>query len=70
MEMEKLTAPLLLELVEKITVYETEGIGKNCTQRLVIHYRFVGYIELPECRNNYKADTRKGVTVEYITKSA
>ena len=68
MEMEKLTAPLLRELIDHIDVYETEGVGKSRTQRIVIHYRFVGYIELPESsfKNNYKADTRKGVAVEYI----
>lgn len=29
MEMQKLTAPLLRELIDEITVYETEGVGKN-----------------------------------------
>lgn len=70
MEMKKLTAPLLCELIDKITVYETEGVGKNRSQRIMIHYKFIGYIEIPECGSNYKADTRKGVAVEYITKSA
>ena len=70
MEMKKLTAPLLRELIDKITVYETEGAGKNRSQRVMIHYKFVGYIEIPECGKNYKADTRKGVAVEYVTKSA
>lgn len=70
MEMKTLTAPLLRELIEQITVYETEGVGKNRSQRIVIHYKFVGMIEIPECRSYYKADTRKGVAVEYITKSA
>ena len=68
MEMETLTAPLLRELIDHITVYETEGTGKNRTQRVVIHYRFVGFIELPDdvCSPNYKADTRQGVRVEYL----
>ena len=70
MEMETLTAPMLRELIDKITVYETEGTGRNRSQRIVIHYKFIGVIEIPECRNYYKADTRKGVTVEYVTKSA
>ena len=70
MEMKKLTAPLLRELIDKITVYETEGVGKNRSQRVMIHYKFIGYIEIPECGKNYKADTRKGVVVEYVTKSA
>ena len=68
MEMERLTAPLLRELIDHIDVYETEGTGKNRTQRVVIHYRFVGYLELPEnvFRQSYKADTRQGVSVEYL----
>ncbi len=70
MEMQKLTAPLIRELIDKITVYETEGVGKNRSQRVMIHYKFIGYIEIPECGKNYKADTRKGVAVEYVTKSA
>ena len=70
MEMQKLTVPLLRELIDEITVYETEGVGKNRSQRIMIHYKFIGYIEIPECGSNYKADTRKGVAVEYITKSA
>ena len=70
MEMQKLTAPLRRELIDEITVYETEGVGKNRSQRIKIHYKFVGYIEIPECGSNCKADTRKGVAVEYISKSA
>ena len=68
MEMDRLTAPLLRELIDHIDVYETEGKGKNRTQRIVIYYRFVGYIELPDeyFKVNYKADTRSGVAVEYI----
>ncbi len=67
MEMETLTAPLLHELIDHIDVYETEGTGKNRTQRIVIYYRFVGYIEIPSNADNYKADTRQGVAVEYLT---
>lgn len=69
MRMERLTAPLLRELIDHIDVFETEGTGKNRTQRIVIYYRFAGYIELPETppKANYKADTRKGVAVEYLT---
>lgn len=45
-----------------------EGMGKNHTQRVKIFYRFVGYIEILASyfSGNYKADTRKGVSVEYI----
>ena len=70
MQMDCLTAPLLRELIDKIEVFETEGVGKNRTQRIVIYYRFVGYVELPETAfcEHYRADTRKGVSVEYLPK--
>lgn len=69
MRMDRLTAPLLHELIDYIDVFETEGKGKNRTQRIVIYYRFVGYVEIPEVshRPNIIADTRKGVAVEYLT---
>ncbi len=41
MEMKELTPALLKELIDKIEVHETEGVGKNRTQRIVIHYRFI-----------------------------
>ena len=68
MQMDTLTAPLLRELIDRIDVYETEGTGKNCTQRVVIHYRFVGYIELPDSifKRSHQADTRQGVQVNYL----
>ena len=71
MEMETLTAPLLQELIDHIDIYETNGVGNNRTQRIVIYYRFVGYIEIPEIftRDNYVANTRQGVSVEYIPKA-
>ena len=60
MQMDYLTAPLLRELIDHIDVFETEGIGKNRTQRIVIYYRFVGYVEIPAAPRHphYKADTR------------
>ena len=73
MQMETLTAPLLHELIDHIDVFETEGTGKNKTQRIVIYYRFVGYVEMPEVRTKpqFVADTRQGVSVSYIpSKSA
>ena len=51
-------------------MYEMEGTGKNRTQRIMIHYKFVGVIEIPDSGDNYTADIHKGVAVEYATKSA
>lgn len=68
MQMDNLTSPLLRELIDHIDIFETEGTGKNRTQRIVIYYRFIGYIELPNtAKQTHIADTRKGVAVEYIT---
>ena len=67
-EMQTLTPILLRELIDRIDVHETEGKGKSRTQRIVIHYRFIDTFALPDDRANetYVADTRQGVTVEYI----
>ena len=68
MQMDNLTSPLLRELIDHIDIFETEGTGKSRTQRIVIYYRFIGYIELPNtAKQTHIADTRKGVAVEYIT---
>ena len=72
MQLETLTAPLLKELIDKIVVYETQGTGKYRTQRIVIYYRFVGYLEIPLTESEweyYRADTRQEVAVEYISKN-
>lgn len=68
MQMDKLTAPLLQELIDRIDVYEVTGTGKNRKQQIKIHYKFVGYLELPSLarQNNYREETRKGVAVEYV----
>ena len=69
MQMDELTAPLLRELIDHIEVYETQGAGKSRTQRITIYYRFVGYIDIAGAPSHphYKADTRQGVAVEYLT---
>ncbi len=69
MKMDRLTAPLLRELIDHTDVYETEGTGKSRTQRIIIYYRFVGYVEKPDTafKTHVRADTRKGVSVEYLT---
>lgn len=69
MEMKELTPALLHELIERIEVFETEGTGKNRTQRIMIYYRFVGYIEISggDRKRIHTAETRKGVAVQYLT---
>ena len=56
-------------MIDHIDIYEVEGTGKNRTQRAVIYYKFVGYLEIPDSlsRPSYSADLREGVAVEYIT---
>ncbi len=68
MTMQVLTPVVLQELVDKIEVFPIEGTGKNRTQRLVIHYRFVGCIDLPSIvpKHTYKLDSRQGVAIEYL----
>lgn len=71
--MQVLTRPLLQELIDHIDVFETEGVGENRTQRVAVYYRFVGYIKLPELpknRHNVKANTRQGVSIEYVPQIA
>ena len=68
MTMQTLTPIVLQELIDKIEVFPIEGTGKNRTQRLVIHYRFVGCIDLPSLvpKHTYKLDSRQGVAIEYL----
>ena len=60
---------MLNELIDHIDVYETQGMGKNKTRRLVIYYKFVGYLDIDptQCRPNYTADIREGVAIEYVS---
>lgn len=50
-------------------MYETQGTGKNKTQRLVICYKFVGYLDIDptQCHPDYNADIREGVAIEYVS---
>ena len=59
---------ILQELIDRIDVYEVTGTGKNRKQMIKIHYKFIGYLELPSLarRHNYREETRKGVAVEYV----
>lgn len=66
MEMKTLTPMILRELIEKIEVHQIQGTGKHRTQKIVIHYRFVGTIDLPDAHvRRHRLDTRQGVAVSY-----
>lgn len=53
-EMQTLTKQVINELIDHIDVYETQRTGKNKTQRLVIYYKFVGYLDIgpTQCHPN------------------
>ena len=72
MDMDTLMASLLKELINRIEVSEVPGKGKNRTQRIVIHYRFAGYLDLEEnyLESNIIQNTRQGVAVEYVPHAA
>ena len=72
LQMDKLTPMLLKELIEKIEVHNIVGKGKNRSQEITIHYRFLGVIEIPtdETYEPLKLDTRQGVAVAYIPNAA
>ena len=72
-DIQELTPTILNELVEKIIVYQADGVGKGRTQRLEIHYNFVGTLDTPEVAclpQSVTIDTRQGVAVEYITRKS
>ncbi len=57
------------ELIEYIEVYHAEKIDGVKTQRINIHYNFIGAIEIPEeteiDQPEASMQTRKGVTLNY-----
>lgn len=72
MEMKTLNPVILRELIEKIEVHQIEGTGKNRTQRVVIHYRFVGCLQIPGWHRKRKVtlESRQGVAVNYLPTTA
>ena len=68
MQMKSLTPTILHELVERIDVYHVQGTGKNQTQRLVIHYKFVCVLDFPRSPalpKNVVLNSRQGLEIEY-----
>ena len=73
MEMKTLTPTILHEPVERIDVYQTQGRRKKRTQHIVIHYNFIGVLDLPEVEEypeNVVLDSRQGVAIEYLVGKA
>ncbi|MBQ3587461.1 MAG: recombinase family protein [Oscillospiraceae bacterium] len=64
----KLDRVLVRELIERIDVYSGEGKGKNRRQCIIISYRYMGVIDIPQQfhGDNVTIDTREGVCVEYL----
>lgn len=71
-EMNEITPMILQELIERIEVHAVEGTGLNRTQEVIIHYKLIGELDMPENFDKIKVNTRKGVEVEYLrtTKTA
>ena len=69
MEMQTFTPAMLHELIDKIEVHHITGTDKERTQRVIIHYRFVGTLDIPGIihRPPYILDSRKGVAIEYLS---
>ena len=66
-ETNEVTPMILQELIDKIEVHAVEGTGLNRTQEVIIHYKFIGELDMPENFDKIKVNTRKGVEVEYMT---
>ncbi len=66
MEMQMLTPAILHELIDRIEVHHVVGVGKARVQQIIIHYRFVGSVEIPDAPQAvHTQDTRQGVSVTY-----
>lgn len=67
LQMETLTPTVLHELIERIDIHAVQGRGKNRTQKIVIHYRFVGVIDVPYVQKTpVLMETRQGVAIRYV----
>ena len=69
LQVRKLTPTLLRELIDRIDVHAVKGKGKSRTQEIVIHYRFIGVIDVPYVQHRRVVfETRQGVAIEYVPK--
>ncbi len=65
-DIQELTPLILNELVEKSVVHQAQGVGKNRSQQLEIHYNFIGVLDTPEVaalpqKNHYDRHTARRV---------
>ena len=65
------TAPLMVTLAREEQLENARSLISVTPTGIVtfgIHYKFVGYLELPSLarQHNYREETRKGVAVEYV----
>ena len=69
LKVQRLTPTLLRELIDRIDVHAVKGKGKSRTQEIVIHYRFIGVIDVPYVQHRRVVfETRQGVAIEYVPK--
>ena len=63
------TPRMLNELIEKIEVFHAKKISGEDRQKLIIYYRCIGSVEIPDIPQLSEPETRiqkrKGVTVNY-----
>ena len=68
LQIKTLTPTVLHELIERIDIHAVQGRGKNRTQKIVIHYRFVGVIDVPYVQKApVLMETRQGVAIRYVS---
>ncbi len=69
LKVQRLTPTLLRELIDRIDAHAVKGKGKSRTQEIVIHYRFIGVIDVPYVQHRRVVfETRQGVAIEYVPK--
>ncbi len=51
---------------EHLQCVSFDAYGLNRTQEVIIHYKFIGELDMPENFDKIKVNTRKGVEVEYL----
>ena len=65
--MRVVTKQISIELTDRIDVYETEGNDKKRTRRVVIYFKFVGYLDIHGDALSFTEDIRQGIAVEYVS---